>query len=299
MMKQTPVMRSKSVFSMMPMDAPDMSRLSELRNEHKDEVLSFLAVRPVHTIVMTSFIIDNGMESELNRGKFYGYRNAEGKLEGVAVIGHATLVEARSENALKALAFAAKSSETPIHLIMSGDTDAESFWNYYSDGIREPRLTCTEQLFEIGFPYPVQDCEFEIRMAKPEELIRIAEAQAEVAFMECGVDPMLKDREGFLNRVARRIEQDRIFVVYEQGDLVFKADIISETDEAIYLEGIYVAPEYRGRGVGSRCLSKLGLHLLNRVQNICLLSNVEFESAHQSFRKAGFKGTDRCTTIFV
>jgi hypothetical protein len=44
---------------------------------------------------MKSFIIDNGMESNMNRGSFVGYRNANGDLEGVALIGHSTLVEAR------------------------------------------------------------------------------------------------------------------------------------------------------------------------------------------------------------
>jgi len=104
---------------------------------------------------------------------------------------------------------------------------------------------------------------------------------------------------GFLKRVARRIKQDRVFVVLDGDTLVFKADIIAETDDVIYLEGVYVAPEYRGRGIGSKCLSSLSLDLLSRVEHICMLSNVEFEGAHKSFQKAGFRNTDQCTTLFV
>ncbi len=281
------------------MISPDMSRVIELKNENTSEVLAFLSVRPVHTVVMASFIADNGIESLLNRGKFYGYRNAQGTLEGMALIGHTTLVEARTEEALKALAFTARSSETPIHLIMSDGTAAESFWNYFSDGLTQPRLKCTEMLFEISFPFMVRNCKQEIRPAKADELLPVAEAQAEIAFMESGVDPMQKDREGFLKRVARRIEQGRVFVVFENNKLVFKADIIAETTNVIYLEGIYVAPECRGQGVGSDCLAKLSLDLLNRVENICFLSNFEFKKAHQSFYKAGYKNTGNCTTLFV
>ncbi len=278
---------------------PDLSRLSELKNADRDEALDFLAVRPVHTVVMTSFIRDNGIESHLNRGKFYSYTNVKGVLEGIALIGHTTLVEARTEEAIKALAFAARSAETPIHLIMSDGTSAESFWKHYAGGVRQPRLICTEMLFEISFPFLVPDCKHRIRTAKADELLPIAEAQAEIAFMECGVDPMQKDREGFLNRVTRRIEQGRIFVAVADGKLIFKADIIAETAEAAYLEGIYVAPEYRGKGIGSSCLSQLSLKLLNRVEHICLLSNVEFKNAHRSYSKAGFRNTDQCTTLFV
>jgi uncharacterized protein len=279
--------------------APDLSKVSELKSENRDEALKFLAIRPVHTVVMASFINDNGMESDLNRGKFYGYRNAQGTLEGMALIGHVTLVEARTEEALKALAFTARSSETSIHVIMSDGTAAESFWNHFSDGLTQPRLKCTEMLFEISFPFMVRKCKQEIRPAKADELLPIAEAQAEIAFMESGVDPMQKDREGFLKRVARRIEQGRVFVVFENDKLVFKADIIAETTNVIYLEGIYVAPDYRGQGAGSDCLAKLSLELLNRVENICFLSNFEFKKAHQSFYKAGYKNTGNCTTLFV
>jgi GNAT superfamily N-acetyltransferase len=279
--------------------SPDLDRVFELKVAETQEVLAFLNIRPVHTVVMASFIADNGIESELNRGKFYGYRNAQGTLEGMALIGHTTLVEARTEEALKALAFTARSSETPIHVIMSDGTAAEIFWNHFSDGLTQPRLKCTEMLFEISFPFMVRNCKQEIRPAKADELLPVAEAQAEIAFMESGVDPMQKDREGFLKRVARRIEQGRVFVVFENDKLVFKADIIAETTNVIYLEGIYVAPECRGQGVGSDCLAKLSLDLLNRVENICFLSNFEFIKAHQSFYKAGYKNTGNCTTLFV
>lgn len=277
----------------------DMKKVSELTEREREEVMRFLAVRPVHTVVMSSFINDNGLQSELNRGRFFGYRNDKGMLEGIALIGHSTLIEARSTEALQAFAVKARSSETPIHMIMSHGTAADEFWKFYTDGKAAPRLTCVEQLFEVGFPMMVRRSNVDLRPATIEELLPVAEAQAEVAFLECGVDPMRKDRQGFLDRVARRIEQGRVFVVFEAGKLVFKADIIAETDDVSYLEGVYVAPEFRGRGVGSTCLAKLTLELLNRVENVCLLSNVEFETAHRSYLKAGFRPSGQCTTIFV
>ena len=135
------------------------------------------------------------------------------------------------------------------------------------------------------FPFQVQKCEWNVRLAKPEELIQVAEAQAEVAEIECGVNPMAKDREGFLKRVMRRIEQGRIFVVFDGDKLVFKADIIAETDNVIYLEGIYTGHEYRGQGIGSRCLAALSLQLVERVENICMLSNVDFDIRSQELCK--------------
>ena len=110
---------------------------------------------------------------------------------------------------------------------------------------------------------------------------------------------MVKDREGFLKRVARRIEQGRVFVKFDGDKMAFKADIIAETDQTIYLEGVYVAPEFRGRGIGSACLADLTIRLLDRVENVCMLSNVDFSAAHKSYFKAGYKATGDCTTLFV
>lgn len=277
----------------------NLDRVRRLTENDRVEVLNFLAIRPVHTVVMTSFIVDNGIESELNRGQFYGYRNVLGILEGVALIGHSTLFETRSDDAIEALANVARSSETPIHLIMSSGDAADTFWNAYSNGFSEPRLRCEERLFETSFPLAVQRSEWNLKVADESQLEQVAKAQAEVAFVECGVDPMVRDRQGFLKRVLRRIEQGRVFTVFEDGKLVFKADIIAETGDVIYLEGVYVAPEHRGRGIGPKCLSALTVDLLDRAANICMLSNVDFQDAHRSFEKAGYKATDKCVTLFV
>lgn len=282
-----------------PMAVPCLERLAALTQDDTTEVRTFLQVRPVHTVVMSSFIKDNGLVSADNRGIFYGYRNEAGELTGVALIGHTTLVEARSEEALTAFAMIARKSETPIHIMMSEGNAIERFWQLYKQDGSAPRLSFTEKLFELSFPFPVQECEWDVKLADASQIDQIAEAHAEVAFIESGVNPLEKDPEGFMKRCLRRVEQERTFVVFEDGKLVFKADIVAETDDVIYLEGIYVSEEYRGRGIGSSCLAKLSAKLVSRVDNICMLSNVEFKGAHKAFEKAGYKSTDECITLFV
>lgn len=277
----------------------NMNRVQVLTESNRQEVLEFLKVRPVHTVVMTSFIQDNGLENPDNRGIFYAYRNMNGELEGVALIGHTTLVEARSDDALIALALKARESETPIKLMMSDGNSIEQFWQYYSNDNQQPRLVCEERLFEIKHPVMVRESVPGLRLAKAEELMPVAIAHAEVAEEESGVNPLEKDREGYLKRVARRIEQGRVWVVFEDEKLVFKADIIAETTDVMYLEGIYVNPENRGKGIGANCLSQLSRVLLDKVKYVCLLSNVEFQQAHHAYVKAGFKSKDCCVTMFV
>ena len=278
---------------------PDLKRIKILTETDKQEVLSFLKVRPVHTVVMTSFIQDNGLEGNDNRGKFYGYRNAQGTLEGVALIGHTTLVEAHSETAVAEFARVARESKTPIHFMMSDGKVIENFWQYFVDGKRAPRLVCTEKLFEISASAVKPQTDTNLRPATAAELLQVAEAHAEVALLESGVNPLERDREGFLKRTLKRIEKGRTWVVFENGKLLFKADVVAENSEVIYLEGIYVNPKLRGNGLGANCLSHLCSILLDKVKHICLLSNIEFKNAHRAYLKAGFKMQNTFQTIFV
>ncbi len=74
---------------------PNFGNLRLLVETNKIEVFEFLLVRPVHTVVMTSFIRDNDLESADNRGQFYGYQNSRGKLEEATLPGLTTLIESR------------------------------------------------------------------------------------------------------------------------------------------------------------------------------------------------------------
>src|ERR1700752_1958901 len=105
--------------------------ITELCRSHESEVMELLSARPLHTAYMAGLIRDNGMLSPQNRGSFYGARNSLGVLEGVALIGHATMVEAHTEAALIALARVARNCQN-AHLIRGEQTSIPTFWKYYA-----------------------------------------------------------------------------------------------------------------------------------------------------------------------
>ncbi|MGH9961913.1 MAG: hypothetical protein ACREBC_33095, partial [Pyrinomonadaceae bacterium] len=111
---------------------PAGGSIVELTAEHEAEGLKFLAVRPLHTVFMAGLISDNGVSSPYNRGTFYGCRNHEGHLEGVALMGHATIIETESQECIESFARLARTC-SPTHLIRGEQEKVKSFWNYYSD----------------------------------------------------------------------------------------------------------------------------------------------------------------------
>jgi predicted GNAT family acetyltransferase len=266
--------------------------------EDAAETLAFLASRPIHTVNLRGFIRDNGLNSSLNRGSFYGYRNAAGILEGVALIGHCTLLEARTDRALEALARQAQECSN-THMIMGERERIEEFWNYYSEEGQQKRLACRELLFELRSPIEAQPEVIELRLATLYDLELVLPVQAAMAEEESGINPLMKDPEGFRKRCARRIEQGRTWVLVEDGRLIFKTDVLAATPEVIYLEGIYVNTEDRAQGHGLRCLSQLSRTLLQQTEALCLLVNEQNSAAHAFYRKAGFEMTSTYDTIFL
>ncbi|HEY8188117.1 MAG TPA: GNAT family N-acetyltransferase [Pyrinomonadaceae bacterium] len=272
--------------------------LFELTEEDRNEVLAFLAERPTHTVGMAGLIRDNGLVSPHNRGIFYGCRNSENRLEGVALIGHATLVEARTPTAMREFGLIAQ-THTRTHMIM-GEVDAvEEFWNHYADDGQEMRRACRELLFELRTAMEVREETTELRRATRADLDQVATVQAAMAEYESGINPLNVDPQGFTARCARRIEMGRVWVLEQDGKLVFKADVQSDTPEVIYLEGVWVAPAERGKGLGRKCMRQLCRDLLTRTKSICLLVNEETERAHTFYRMCNFKMRGVYDSIFL
>ena len=118
-----------------------------LRATEKREALSFLAQRPLHTVYMASLLRDNGVLSPLNRGRLYGYRGWRGQFEGIALLGHATLIEARTEPSLAAFAKLAQKSRLP-HLIRGEEELIKRFWRAYGKAGEVESNVCRELLLE-------------------------------------------------------------------------------------------------------------------------------------------------------
>jgi uncharacterized protein len=269
-----------------------------LTSQEETEVIAFLAERPLHTVCMAGFIRDNGLESPLNRGRFYGCRNSEGRLEGVALIGHATLIEARTSRAMKEFALIAQSSSS-THMILGEEEQVELFWDLYADRGQEMRLSSRELLFELKRATEIREPVEGLRLATLEDLELILPVHAQLAFAESGINPLESDPEGFRNRCAIRIEKGRVWVVVSDQRLIFKADIQADTPDVIYLEGIFAEPAERGKGLAGRCLSQLAQNLLRRTKSICVLVNEERTSVHSFYRLANFKCRESFLSIFL
>jgi predicted GNAT family acetyltransferase len=262
------------------------------------EALDFLAKRPLHTVCMTGLILENGLVNSSNRGDFYAHHNLDGELDGVALIGHATLIEAHSDAAIEAFARLAQTN-LRAHLIRGEQEMIERFWSFYTPAKCTPRAVSRELLLEQRQATLACERVNDLRPATLDDLEAVMTVNAEMIYEECGINPMEADKAGFRQRTARRIEQGRIWVWIENGRLIFKTDVMSSTPEVIYLEGVYVNASERGKGYGLRCFTQLCQHLLEHTESICLLVNEHNQTAINFYDKAGYKLQGCYDTIYL
>lgn len=274
-------------------------QVEPLTEAYKEEALAFLAERPFHTIIMAGWIIEYGIESPAHRGTFYGCWNVQGVLEGVALIGRATMFETRSDVAL--LAFAELVKQHPnVHLISAEEGDMETFWRAYAREGQRPRRLCRELLYEKSAePYDVSEVIGGLRKATLGELEQIVSAHAESFVEEAGENPLEKDADGFRSRCAQRIEQGRVWILMKKGELIFKADVVTQTPLAFYIEGIWVNPKERQKGYGQLCWAALSRALLAEKPALCGFVNAEHLTARAFYEKGGCRLRARYDKVYL
>jgi predicted GNAT family acetyltransferase len=184
-------------------------------------------------------------------------------------------------------------------MLLAVSEDVQTFWRYYAEGGAAARLIGRERLFEQRWPVAVREPVAGLRLATPADLDLIVPAHALLALADSGEDPLQKDPEGFRARCLHRIEQQKTWVWIEEDRLKFKVEIVTDSPEVIYLEGLWVHPQDRRQGYGKRCLAQLAPQFLQRTRAICGLADVNRPEAHAFFCHAGYKPRGIYETIFL
>ena len=91
-----------------------------------------------------------------------------------------------------------------------------------------------------------------VRQVQITELDRYLVAAIDMFIEEVGVDPRAHDGgHAYRRRVANLIASGRAWARFEDGEVVFKAEIGSMSKSVGQIQGVWVAPAYRGRGLGT------------------------------------------------
>ncbi|MGH3950039.1 MAG: GNAT family N-acetyltransferase, partial [Pseudonocardiaceae bacterium] len=138
-----------------------------------------------------------------------------------------------------------------------------------------------------------------VRRVYPHELDRYLPAAIAMFLEEVGVDPRLGDGgANYRARVSELISNGRAFARFENGEVVFKAEIGALSSTVGQIQGVWVHPDRRGHGIGASGTASVATRLVSGMgRTASLYVNSYNAPAIAAYRKIGFHQVGEYATV--
>lgn len=146
------------------------------------------------------------------------------------------------------------------------------------------------------------NCEIDpgVRQVRPEELDAYLVAAVDMFIGEVGVDPRLGDGgRGYRRRVASLIAAGRAWARFEHGQVVFKAEVGSQSPRVGQIQGVWVHPEWRGLGLGTAGTATLAAVIVGSGRIASLYVNNFNTVARAAYARVGFQEVGTFATVLL
>ncbi|MFB7461545.1 GNAT family N-acetyltransferase [Streptomyces sp. NPDC056188] len=257
-----------------------------------DAALAVLGREPVANAFVASRVQVAGLDPWRLGGEMWGwYEN--GILTSLCYAGANLVLICATPRAVRAFADRARRAGRRCSSIVGPAEPTAQLWRLLEPGwgpAREIRahqpLMATDRMPAGIAPDPY------VRRIRKDEMETIMPACVAMFTEEVGVSPLAGDG-GLLYqaRVAELVGSGRSFArLDEYGKVMFKAEVGAATPEACQIQGVWVAPEYRGRGLAGPGMAAVLRYALADVAPVVSLYVNDFNTAaRRTYLKAGFR----------
>ncbi|BBX17390.1 N-acetyltransferase GCN5 [Mycolicibacterium duvalii] len=139
-----------------------------------------------------------------------------------------------------------------------------------------------------------------VRPVRMEELDAYLVAAIDMFIGEVGIDPRTGDGgRGYRRRVAGLIAAGRAWARFERGQVVFKAEVGSQSPAVGQIQGVWVHPDYRGRGLGTAGTATLAAAIVAGGRIASLYVNSFNTVARATYARVGFTEVASFATVLL
>jgi uncharacterized protein len=147
---------------------------------------------------------------------------------------------------------------------------------------------------------PTCDIDPDVRQVRPDEIDTYLVAAIDMFIGEVGVDPRIGDGgRGYRRRVASLIAAGRAWARFENGEVVFKAEVGSQSPAVSQIQGVWVHPERRGRGLGTAGTATLAAVIVGTGRIASLYVNDFNTVARATYDRIGFVEVGTFATVLL
>ncbi|MFF0482428.1 GNAT family N-acetyltransferase [Streptomyces sp. NPDC004779] len=255
--------------------------------------LAVLESAPVENAFVTARVRIAGLDPWRLGGEMWGWYS-EGRLTSLCYAGANLVPICATPEAVRAFADRARRIGRRCSSIVgpAGPTGElwrllEPAWGPARDVRAHQPLMVTEEPSATVTPDPL------VRRVRKDEMDVIMPACVAMFTEEVGVSPMAGDG-GLLYqaRVAELVAAGRSFARIDDGKVVFKAEIGAATRQACQIQGVWVAPEHRGKGLSETGMAAVLQYALADIAPVVSLYVNDYNTpARAAYHRVGFRET--------
>ena len=273
------------------------SALRVLSDRDLPEVWELIESDPVANVFIASRLEACGLEPRRLGCEVWGYEE-EGRLNAVCYAGANLVPTTGTTRAAQAFATRARKWGKRCSSIVGPAEIVAPMWRALTDHwgpARDMRLD--QPLLALTGPAAI-GADPLVRRVRQEEIDLIMPASIAMFTEEVGVSPLAGDGGSMYRaRIAELIAEGRAFARIEDGEVVFKAEIGAAWRTACQIQGVWVAPHLRGRGISAPAMAAVA-GFARRESNVVSLYVNDFNvPARRSYARTGFLEVGRLSSI--
>jgi ribosomal protein S18 acetylase RimI-like enzyme len=214
-------------------------------------------------------------------------------LRGILHIGPNLVPATDDAAALQALAPAA-SGLYLARMVVGERATVELLWSQIGPTYPPPReVRSCQHVYAVAPDQLVHDPDAKApgvaRLAAKADEDRVLRLSAAMYAEEMGENPLARDPDGYRRRVRMLTARGWTYVYDVDGELWFKMDIGCASDRTAQIQGVYVPPELRGRGVGTLAMAACCALAFERHPSLSLYVNDFNAPAIALYERIGFR----------
>ncbi|MEU6987730.1 GNAT family N-acetyltransferase [Streptomyces sp. NPDC046324] len=253
--------------------------------------LAVLESAPVENAFVTARVQAAGLDPWRLGGEMWGWYT-DGRLRSLCYSGANLVPICATPEAVRAFADRARRTGRRCSSIVGPAEPTAQLWSLLEPSWGPARdVRGNQPLMVTEGPSATVDPDPLVRRIRKDEMEVIMPACVAMFTEEVGISPMAGDG-GLLYqaRVAELVGTGRSFARIEDGRVVFKAEIGAATRQACQIQGVWVAPEYRGRGLSETGMAAVLRFALADVAPVVSLYVNDYNTpARAAYRRVGFR----------
>jgi len=252
-------------------------------------VLALCDRDPVVNVFVASRVRAGGLDPARLGAQVWGH-HTDGRLSSVCYAGATRGPVAASPEAIAAFAGRARTQGRRCSSLVGPADAIDELWQLLRPHWGKPRdVRRAQPVMAITTP-PLVPPDRLVRRVRPEQLDVLFPASVAMFTEEVGVSPLGFDGgASYRARVAELISAGRAFARIEDGQVVFKAEIGAVTPQACQVQGVWVRPQSRGRGLAAAGVAAVVAEALGNVAPVVSLYVNDFNvPARAAYRRVGF-----------